>query len=59
MTEQARKAGPSQPIPLGTIVKHWGKVAAVGYISGERYYWLVDKRGSVSMMPADTVESEP
>ncbi len=42
-------------IPLGTVVKPWGKVAAVRY-DGERYYFLIDKDGSVSMMPADVVE---
>lgn len=33
----------------------YGRVAAVGILSGERYYWLV-KRGVVSMMPADVIE---
>ena len=33
-----------------------GRVAAVGILSGERYYWLIDKHGVVSMMPADAVE---
>lgn len=43
------------PLPLGTVVKPWGKIAAVQWL-GERYYFLVSKRGSVSMMPADLVE---
>jgi len=37
-------------IPLGTIVKPWGKVAAVGWTGGERYYWFI-KDNSVSMIP--------
>lgn len=33
----------------------WGVVAAVGWV-GERYYWMVQPDGSISMMPADMVE---
>lgn len=41
---------------LGAKTK-WGKIIAVGYV-GERYYWMIDKYGVVSMMPADVVEEE-
>lgn len=43
-------------VPLGTIVKPWGRVAAVGFTGGERYYWLIDEHETVSMMPASVVE---
>lgn len=33
----------------------WGRIAAVGIIGGERYYWMV-KGSTVSMMPAVVVE---
>ena len=42
---------------LGTKTR-WGKIAAVGTTSGERYYWVVDKHGDVAMMPAIMVEPE-
>jgi hypothetical protein len=45
-------------IPLGTNVKPYGKVSAVGCIQGERYYWLLSKEGVVSMIPADFLELE-
>lgn len=47
----------SPPIPLGTIVKPWGKVAAVSFRDGERYYMLVNKQKDVALMPASTVEA--
>jgi len=42
----------------------WGVISAVGWLGeyplGERYYWMVGKHGTVSMMPADVVEvSQP
>jgi len=40
---------------LGQVVKPWGRVGAVGFVSGERYYWFL-KGNVVSMMPADVVE---
>ena len=43
-------------LPLGTIVKPYGRVAAVGTTGGERYYWLIDKHGTVSMIPAVEIE---
>lgn len=45
------------PLPIGTIVKPFGRISAVGWI-GERYYWFV-KDGDVSMIPADMVEASP
>ena len=44
------------PLLLGTKTR-WGKIVAVGYV-GERYYWMIDKHGTVSMMPAISVEGE-
>lgn len=45
----------TRPIPLGTVVKPWGRIDAIGILSGERYYWLT-KRGAVSMLPAILIE---
>ena len=52
----------AQPLSIGTKVKGWGKVASVrtfteGGIT-ERYYFLIDKNGDVSMMPADVIEGK-
>lgn len=44
------------PIPLGTSIEPYGEVSAVGSIDGERYYWMVDWRGDVAMLPACTLE---
>lgn len=43
-------------LDIGTEVKPYGKVAAVGTTMGERYYWFVDEQGAVAMMPAIAVE---
>ena len=47
------------PIALGTVISlyghHW-TVGAVALTGGERYYFLTDRNGVVSMMPADVVE---
>ncbi len=43
-------------LSLGDTAKPYGKVVAVGMIEGERYYWFVDKHGTVSMIPAVAVE---
>lgn len=47
-------------IPLGTVVKPWGKIVAIGFISGERYYWFVEINdpNCVAMIPGFMVESE-
>ena len=41
---------------IGEMVNPYGKIAAVGSIGGERYYWMVSSGGAVSMMPAVVVE---
>jgi len=43
------------PLPCGTQTR-WGTVSAVGTISGERYYWLIDRNSVMSLMPSDVVE---
>jgi hypothetical protein len=42
-------------IPIGSETQ-WGTVHAVGMIDGERYYWMIDRQGTVSMIPASTLE---
>jgi len=46
------------PLMIGTVVRPYGKIAMVGFgpTIGERYYWLVDRRGGIAMMPADMIE---
>ena len=44
-------------IPLGTKTK-WGIVEAIGILSGERYYWMLDEHKTVSMMPDFMVEED-
>lgn len=46
----------SEPLPLGTEVKPYGKIEMIGSLDGERYYWLVNKDGSVAMMPSIVIE---
>lgn len=41
-------------VPLGTQT-HWGEIVAMQYV-GERYYFILDALGGVSMMPADMIE---
>lgn len=43
-------------LDIGSEVKPYGKVAAVGVTGGERYYWLIDRNDCVSMVPAATIE---
>ncbi len=43
-------------MPLGSRTR-WGKIASVAILSGERYYFMVDKHGEVAMMPAMVVEN--
>ena len=33
----------------------FGKLFAIGWTGGERYYWLIDGEGTVSMMPSYVV----
>ena len=40
---------------IGTRTR-WGEIASVGITRGERYYWMVSKHGTVSMMPVGIVE---
>lgn len=42
-------------IPLGTKTR-FGVVGMIGNLHGERYYWMIDKNKSVSMIPADVLE---
>jgi hypothetical protein len=44
-----------EPLPLGTVVKPWGKIGAILLTAGERYY-LLHKGKDVAMMPAGEVE---
>lgn len=47
------------PLPIGTKVKGYGEVVGVraeGGEFGERYYFLKDKHGSISFMPASSIE---
>lgn len=43
------------PLPLGTPTR-WGPIAAISFRDGERYYFMIDKHKTVSLMPADVVE---
>lgn len=43
-------------VPIGTIIKPYGKVSAVGCLQGERYYWFVASDKSIAMMPACMIE---
>lgn len=44
-------------IPMGEVIKPYGKVVAILLLTGERYYHLVDDDGNVSMMPQDVLET--
>jgi hypothetical protein len=41
---------------LGAMTK-FGKVSAITFTGGERYYFLIDKFGTVSFLPSDLVEA--
>ena len=41
-------------LSIGTKTQ-WGIIQAIGFV-GERYYWIVDKFGTVSMFPANFLE---
>lgn len=47
----------SAPLPLGTATP-WGKIIAIHFRGGERYYHLLDAKNSASLMPASLVEAE-
>lgn len=44
------------PLAIGTEVKPYGRIGAVGIRDGERYYVLVDKHGDVALMPGSILE---
>lgn len=44
-------------VQLGTTTR-WGTVAAIGWITGERYYWLTNGPDDVAMLPASVVEGD-
>ena len=46
----------AQLLNIGDNVAHYGKVAAILWIGGERYYMLTSRKGVVSLMPASAVE---
>lgn len=51
------KAAPEwNPLKMGTSTKY-GIVKAISFREGERYYMLINQSGTVSLMPADAVES--
>jgi hypothetical protein len=37
-------------------IEPYGRIKAIGFIGGERYYWLIDKSATVSMLPASFLE---
>jgi len=39
-----------KPLLIGTKTK-WGTLECVACIEGERYYFMINKHGDVSMMP--------
>ena len=45
------------PLPIGKVVKPWGKIGAILLTGGERYY-LLSKGRCVSMIPAFMVEAK-
>jgi len=59
-------AEPRAPLPLGTVVKPYGKLVMIGTLpdtSGalfgslaERYYWFKDRHGAIAMIPAYIIE---
>ena len=51
--EECKKQG---IVPIETKTK-WGKISAILMKEGERYYMLLDKKGVVSLLPADVVEN--
>jgi hypothetical protein len=58
VTREQQRVAPKcrPPIGLDVTVHPWGTIKMIGWIGGERYYWLIGKRGCVSMMPAEVVE---
>ena len=42
---------------IGARLSPYGKIVAIGSLSGERYYWFIDEHGAVAMLPAAVVEA--
>ena len=45
-------------IPLGTMTQY-GEIVMVGCLQGERYYWMIDHFGVVSMIPDCALDQPP
>lgn len=43
-------------LPIGTKTQ-FGTIQAIQWSGGERYYFIIDRRGTVSYMPASAVEA--
>lgn len=46
----------SKPLPLGTHIEPYGKIEAIANLAGERYYFMLDDKFNVGMMPAMLIE---
>lgn len=44
-------------VQIGEWIDGYGEVEAVGFVDGERYYWL-NNNGVISMQPATVIEPE-
>lgn len=44
-------------LKIGTQTK-FGEISAVGMREGERYYMMIDKHKTVSLIPADVIEGK-
>ncbi len=44
-----------EPLPHGTEVQPWGSICGVTNRGGERFYFLMDRRGTVALMPEATL----
>ena len=42
-------------VKIGDSIKPWGKISAIVFTSGERYYMFIDKFNTVSLIPAKIV----
>lgn len=47
-----KESAPKAPLRLGTKTRY-GEIAAVGTRNGERFYMMIDKHKSVTLMPGD------
>lgn len=46
------------PLPLGTEINPHGKISGIHSRGGERSYFFVNKKGAVSLIPAELVEEK-